>query len=102
MQKKNYKDIIKGIVANKIDLFLNEQVSQEVGEEYAKSIGALFLTTSAKTGSPKEFKDFLIKLYEKYLSKSEANESDEQNDTKSIVLEKKKKKEDSNKEKNCC
>ena len=68
VEEKLGKNIIKGIVANKIDLFLNEQVTQEEGEEYAESIDALFITTSAKTEGPAKFEDFLIKLYEKYLS----------------------------------
>ena len=49
------KNCIKGIVANKIDLFLKEEVSDEKGEQYAKSIGAKFLQISAKTSDPKAF-----------------------------------------------
>ena len=67
IEEKLGKNVIKGIVANKIDLFMKEQVTQEEGEEYAKSIGALFLLTSAKTDSPKKFEGFLTKLYEQYL-----------------------------------
>jgi small GTP-binding protein len=59
--------IIKGVIANKIDLFLNEKVSTEKGEEYAKSIGAKFLSISAKTEGPKKFEAFLIKLLEDYI-----------------------------------
>ena len=96
VEEKLGKDIIKGIVANKIDLFMNEQVTQEEGEEYAKSIGALFLSISAKTDNPKKFEDFLSKLYEQYLIKNEANEaklplSKIQTKNKVIVLNKKKK-----------
>ena len=96
VEEKLGKDIIKGIVANKIDLFMNEQVTQEEGEEYAKSIGALFLSISAKTDNPKKFEDFLSKLYEQYLIKNEANEaklplSKIQIKNKAIVLNKKKK-----------
>ena len=96
VEEKLGKNIIKGIVANKIDLFMNEQVTQEEGEEYAKSIGALFLSISAKTDNPKKFEDFLSKLYEQYLIKNEANEtklplSKIQTKNKAIVLNKKKK-----------
>ena len=42
IEEKLGKDIIKGVVANKMDLFLKEEVSREKGEEYAKSINALF------------------------------------------------------------
>ena len=96
VEEKLGKDIIKGIVANKIDLFMKEQVTQEEGEEYAKSIGALFLSISAKADNPKKFEDFLSKLYEQYLIKNEANEaklplSKIQIKNKAIVLNKKKK-----------
>ena len=96
VEEKLGKNIIKGIVANKIDLFLNEQVTQEEGEEYAESIDALFITTSAKTEGPAKFEDFLIKLYEKYLSGNK-----EKNNNKSIIL-RKKKNVHNNKKRECC
>ena len=105
VEEKLGKNIIKGIVANKIDLFLNEQVTQEEGEEYAESIGALFLSTSAKTEGPAKFEDFLIQLYEQYLNKKEQgpDESNEQNNNKSIILKKNKKNALNKKEKkDCC
>ena len=96
VEEKLGKNIIKGIVANKIDLFLNEQVTQEEGEEYAESIDALFITTSAKTEGPAKFEDFLIKLYEKYLSGNK-----EKNNNKSVNL-RKKKNVHNNKKRECC
>ena len=96
VEEKLGKDIIKGIVANKIDLFLNEQVTQEEGEEYAESTDALFITTSAKTEGPAKFEDFLIKLYEKYLSGNK-----EKNNNKSVIL-RKKKNVHNNKKRECC
>ena len=92
VEEKLGKDIVKGIVGNKIDLFLNEQVSQKEGEEYAQSIDALFLATSAKTDSPKKFENFLVKLFEQYLKKIGYNspESKTLKKTKSIHLDKKK------------
>ena len=96
VEEKLGKNIIKGIVANKIDLFLNEQVTQEEGEEYAESIDALFITTSAKTEGPAKLEDFLIKLYEKYLSGNK-----EKNNNKSVIL-RKKKNAHNNKKRECC
>ena len=96
VEEKLGKNIIKGIVANKIDLFLNEQVTQEEGEEYAESIDALFITTSAKTEGPAKFEDFLIKLYEKYLSGNK-----EKNNNKSVIL-RNKKNVHNNKKRECC
>ena len=106
IEEKLGKNVIKGIVANKIDLFLNEQVTQEEGEEYAESIGALFLSTSAKTEGSAKFENFLIQLYEQYLNKKEQgpDESNEQNNNKSIILKKNKKNDINKKEKgkDCC
>ena len=101
VEEKLGKNIIKGIVANKIDLFLNEQVTQEEGEEYAESIDALFITTSAKTEGPAKFEDFLIKLYEEYLDKYETNSSERKNSkkNKNIVLNKNT---GNNQRKKCC
>ena len=59
--------IVKGVIANKMDLFLNEQITSEQGEEYAKSIGAKFLSISAKTEGPKKFENFLMSLLEEYI-----------------------------------
>ena len=41
-------NLIFAIVANKSDLYLNEQVSHEEGENYAKKINAFYFETSAK------------------------------------------------------
>ena len=43
-------DIVIALVANKGDLFDNEQVPEEEAEKYAKKIGAIFRVTSAATG----------------------------------------------------
>ena len=62
------KNCIKGIVANKIDLFLKEEVNDEKGEQYAKSIGAKFLQISAKTSDPKAFINFITDMLKDYLA----------------------------------
>ena len=79
-------NVVKGIVGNKIDLFINEQVTEEEGEEVAKSVGAKFLATSAKTEGPKKFEDLLTQLLEEYLTKN----GDIKTDKKKVVLDKKK------------
>ena len=101
IEEKLGKNVIKGIVANKIDLFLNEKVTEDEGEEYAKSIGAQFLVTSAKAYGPAKFEDFLIKLYEEYLDKYETNSSERKNSkkNKNIVLNKNT---GNNQRKKCC
>ena len=45
------KDVIIAVAANKSDLYEEKQVSDEDGEEFAKSIGAIFESTSAKNDS---------------------------------------------------
>ena len=86
--------IVKGVIANKIDLFLNEQVSTEKGEEYANKIGAKFLSISAKTEGPKKFEKFILSLVERYIK----NNGDIVEDPKKIDL---KQGEDQGKKK-CC
>ena len=63
-------DVIKGVVGNKQDLYLNEKVTEAEGKNYAESIGAKFLLTSAKT-DPKSFSQFLQDLLIEYLNKNE-------------------------------
>ena len=57
--------IILGVLGNKTDLFLNEQVKEEEGKEYADSIGALFGLVSAKTQRLKfmEYLEDLLSLF---------------------------------------
>ena len=87
VEEKLGKDIIKAIVGNKIDLFVNEEVTEEQGKEFAKSVNAEFLLTSAKTEGPKKFEDLLTKLYEKYLTKIGDNLPEPNpKDQKKIVL----------------
>ena len=45
------ENIVIAIAANKYDLYEEKQVSNEEGEEFAKSIGAIFVSTSAKNAS---------------------------------------------------
>lgn len=42
------EDIVLGLAGNKVDLYAKAKVTEEEGEEYAKSIGAFFMQTSAK------------------------------------------------------
>ena len=55
VETKLGEDIIKGVVANKINLYLQEQVKLLEGEEYDKIIDAKFLEISAKNGGPNTF-----------------------------------------------
>ena len=46
-----HSDVIIAIAANKCDLYEERKVSDEEGEQFAKSIGAFFASTSAKNDS---------------------------------------------------
>lgn len=96
VETKLGKDIIRGVVANKIDLYLQEQVKPQEGEEYAKKIDAKFLKISAKNGDPDTFLKFLIDLSKDYLSQKKGNANNKNKftlGTKDNI---------SNKKRNCC
>jgi len=57
-----------GVVGNKIDLYYDEKVKEEEGEEYSNSIDAKFLITSAKNNSI-EFRNYIEELVNEYLEK---------------------------------
>ena len=82
---------ILGVVGNKMDLYVDEQIKSDEVEKYANEIGAKLLLTSAKTDST-SFSNFLQELLNDYLIKG-GNER-----IKSFSLNKKQKK----KKKNCC
>ena len=51
MKQSTNKDVIFVVAGNKSELYENKKVSNEEGEEWAKSIGAVFFSTSSKYGS---------------------------------------------------
>ena len=99
IQELENEELIFGVAANKIDLFDKAEINKEEGENYAKTINALFCETSAKD-NPKGFKAFVKKLLDKLYSNEtimkkieEINENDD-----SFHLEKTTKR----KKKKCC
>ena len=92
------KDYVKGVVGNKSDLYLQEQVKEEEeGEEYANNIEAKFLLFSAKKDDPKKFEDYLRGLLEKYLLTKKEGNKERFPLNKTTTFEKKNKN-----NKNCC
>ena len=79
--------IILGVLGNKKDLFINEEVTEEEGETYAKSIGARWRLTSAKTDR-EGFLIFLEDLIKDYIHKVDPNftKGKKDNSDKNIVL----------------
>ena len=69
-------DFVMGIVANKIDLFEEQVVKEEVAEEFAKKQNIKFRATSALT-EPMGFKSFLEELLIDYIKKIDPNCKDE-------------------------
>ena len=99
-----YKDqleesTILGVAANKSDLFLQQEVPDEKGIEYAEKNGAIFAIISARNNKASVDK-FIDKLVDAYLSKNK-NKND---DNKTIRITRKhiKKKEKNNKDGGCC
>ena len=71
-------NIVMGIIGNKSDLFLKEEVKEEEGRQLAKEKGYDFIQTSAKNATI--FCEFLEKLVKKYLGLE--NEEEEDKSTK--------------------
>ena len=95
------EDFIMGIVANKIDLFEEQQVKDEVAIEFAKKLNIKFKATSALTDPP-GFKSFLEELLIDYIKKVDPNRKDEipgKNNEKSFTL---KGSNQNQKKKKCC
>ena len=90
VEEKIGPDFVRGIIANKMDLYENERVSPDEGEEFAKSKNAKFLEFSAKSEGPKKLEIFLTELLKEYLEKE--NEKENKNNDKIILNEAKKKK----------
>ena len=96
----NWKNILgdvqlTGVVANKCDLYMQEEVKEEEGKKYADDIGAKFIYTSAKIHA-NNFKEFLKELVEEYVNKI-GFKNDNEIDSKKIMLKKKEQK-----GKKCC
>ena len=85
------KNIVVGIAGNKSDLFEEEQVKEEEGENYAKKFKAIFKLISAKTN--KEGIDKLFEsLFEKYINAKSGNDSFSATNIINIKYNKKKEK----------
>ena len=70
-------NIVLGVLGNKKDLFLQEDVKEEEAEEYAKSIGAKWGLTSAKTERP-SFVTYMEDLIKIYIEKAKIKDKDKQ------------------------
>ena len=97
--KKLIEDILgnvssKAVIGNKFDLYLEEQVSEKEGKEFAESIGAKFQLTSAKN-DPNSIGDLIDKMLDDYIEKNKNRKEKKRNSTKL-------KKTNNNKKQKCC
>ena len=90
-------NVIKGVIGNKIDLYLEEQVNSNEGKKYAESIGADFFETSAKSESPEVILGFMIELMKKYINLKSDNNTNDNKITLNYATTFKKRKKN-----NCC
>ncbi len=98
-KNKNYSVEFIGIIANKSDLYEESVINKEEGENYAKSINALFFETSAMDyeSVAAVFEGLAKKYVEKKDKEDRKREEDEQ---KKIKLEPSKHKEEKEKDQN--
>ena len=108
-------DVLIAVVANKSDLYDNAEVKNEEGEEFAKSIGALFQSTSAKsdTGITNLFDNIGQKYFNPNFDATSLDKQQQEEYQKKKTEEKQKKKKTQNiqltaetvnepKKKKCC
>ena len=69
VEDKIGSNFVKGIIANKTDLFLYEQVSIDEGEKFAESKKAKFIALSAKDEGREKLESFIAELLKEYLQK---------------------------------
>ena len=99
IKENTNNDVIIAVAANKSDLYETRQVSDEDGEEFAKSIDAIFASTSAKndSGITNLFENIAHKLLEsgfkmkKTQGETENNKDNSNNNVKLSTVVKKKK-----------
>jgi GTPase SAR1 family protein len=61
------EDIIRGIIGNKIDLYLQEAVNDNDVEKLTKKINGKYLRMSAKEDEPQKIENYLEELLSDYL-----------------------------------
>ena len=81
---------ILGIVGNKNDLYLQEDVTEEEGKDFANELGAKFKLVSAKE-DPIGFVNFLEELLDEFLKKKGIDVKKDDNRNISINIDKPKK-----------
>ena len=94
---------VYGLIGNKKDLFIKEEIDEDTGRNKANEIGAIFKLTSAKTERA-AINDYMNELLEEFLRRNGENikkEPRRQTIDRSVEVKNKKKK-DKNDNNKCC
>ena len=95
------ENMVFGVAGNKCDLFQEEQVSEEEGKKFAKSIGAVFHLTSCKESIGID--ELFEECGKKYLEDNQMiNDTNKGKEGGNIVLDKNKNKEAGPRKRRCC
>ncbi len=84
-------EVILGLIGNKSDLYMEQEINENIAIQYAKDIGAKFATVSAKT-NPKGFITIIENLLDQYLESKGVNSTDKSFEIKQEKHKKRKKK----------
>jgi small GTP-binding protein len=80
-------NIVFGVIGNKVDLFLEQKVSENEGKEFADKHNALFGLFSAKDiGYKEQINIFVNELVKRYLEKEDPTFRDNEEDNNKIKL----------------
>lgn len=96
VKKECLKKVIICVVANKSDLYLDETVTPEEGKVFANSIGAFFITTSAKT------RKGIDQLFDHIGNTIISGEIDEKKTSNKKIIKEESKDQNENKTEKCC
>ena len=95
---------VYGLIGNKKDLFIKEEIDEDTGRNKANEIGAIFKLTSAKTERA-AINDYMNELLEEFLRRNGENikkEPRRQTIDNSIESRNRKKKDKNDNKNNCC
>ena len=95
------ENMVFGVAGNKCDLFQEEQVSEDEGKKFAKSIGAVFHLTSCKESIGID--ELFEECGKKYLEDNQMiNDTNKGKEGGNIVLDKNNNKETEHQKRRCC
>ena len=100
LKESGEENMVIGIAGNKCDLFQDEQVTEDEGKKFAKSIGAVFKLTSCKENIGID--ELFEECGEKYLQSNNLIKNDKKNNAGNLKLNKDKNNDEKKKKKKFC